>query len=55
MLVYVGFALALVAANTGSDAESSTADVSPGSTPVELFATPTLFRPMAAEAPRNDF
>jgi len=55
MLVYVGFALALVAANTRSGAESTIIDVSPVSTPAESFATPALFRPLATDAPRYDF
>ena len=55
MLVYVGFALALVAANTRPGAESITLDVSPVSTPAEIFATPALFRPLVTDAPRFDF
>ena len=54
MLVYVSFAVALTAANTGTDAESTAKAVSPGSTPTEVALERSFFRPTVEYPRRND-
>ena len=54
MLVYVGFVLALTAANTDIGSKHSAAVVSPGSLPSTSSIEQTFFRPTVAEPRRND-
>jgi hypothetical protein len=54
MLVYVAFAVALSTADTGTNAESSAAAVSPGSTPSEVAVDRRFFRPTVEKSRRND-
>jgi hypothetical protein len=54
MLVYAGFALALTAANFGSNADTRSALVSPGSLPNEVSVERSFFQPAFAQPRRND-
>ncbi len=54
MLVYVAFAVALAAADTGTNAESNAAAVSSGSTPSEVAVDRRFFRPTVENSRRND-
>jgi len=54
MLVYAGFALALTAANSGSDSDTSSALVSPGSLPDEVSVERSFFQPTVAQPRRSD-
>jgi hypothetical protein len=54
MLVYVGFILALTAANSDTGPKSAAQLVSPGSLPSLDWMEQTYFRPTVAERPRND-
>jgi hypothetical protein len=54
MLVYVGFVLALTAANIDVRPNSGMELVSPGSLPGSDLVEQTFFRPIVAELPRND-
>jgi hypothetical protein len=54
MFVYVGFALALTAANFGSNTDSNSALVSPGSLPAEVSVERLFFQPTVAQRRRND-
>ncbi len=54
MLVYVGFVVALTAANLGTDRESDLTDVSPGSLPAGITPEKSFFRPTVEPFRRND-
>jgi len=54
MLVYIGFILALSAANSDINAKPGSKLVSPGSLPAEISIEQTYFRPTVAEPRRND-
>jgi len=54
MLVYAGFALALTAANIGSQPVSTPALVSPGTLPGEVSVERSFFQPTVAQPRRND-
>jgi hypothetical protein len=54
MLVYVGFVLALTAANFDIDVNPGSKLVSPGSLPTSVSIEQTYFRPTVAEPRRND-
>ena len=54
MLVYVGFALALMAADIGSTESSDVVDVSPGSIPGNIAVELSYFRPLVEQPSRND-
>jgi hypothetical protein len=54
MLVYVGFVLALTAANSDIGPKSAAQLVSPGTLPGLDSMEQTYFRPAVAELPRND-
>jgi hypothetical protein len=54
MLVYVGFALALTAADIGSQSTPTPALVSPGTLPAELSIERSFFQPTVAQRRRND-
>jgi len=54
MLVYVGFALALTAANIGSGSTSTPALVSPGTLPADVSIDRSFFQPTVAQQRRND-
>jgi len=54
MLVYVGFVLALTAANFDISSKPGLELVSPGSLPTRVSIEQTYFRPTVAEPRRND-
>lgn len=54
MLVYVGFVLAISAANSDIGSKSAAQLVSPGSLPTGSSIEQTFFRPTVAEPRRND-
>ena len=54
MLVYVGFAVALAAANITPASDTSAALVSPGSLPTDISADQAFFRPADEQSVRND-
>lgn len=54
MFVYVGFALALAAANIGAESAPTPALVSPGTLPAELSIGRSFFQPTVAQPRRND-
>ena len=54
MLVYAGFALALVAANGAPDRDSNADHLSPGSLPTEISADQAFFRQAVEQPVRND-
>jgi hypothetical protein len=54
MLVYVGFALALTAANIRSHPEPTPAFVSPQTIPAEIMVERSFFKPTVTQRRRND-
>jgi len=54
MFVYVGFAIALAAANIGAESAPTPALVSPGTLPAELSIGRSFFQPTVAQPRRND-
>ena len=54
MLVYVGFAVALAAANIAPAHDTNAALVSPGSLPADIRADRAFFQPAAEQRVRND-
>jgi hypothetical protein len=54
MFVYVGFVVALTAANIGPARDTNAVLVSPGSLPTDISADQTFFRPASEQPVRND-
>jgi hypothetical protein len=54
MLVYVGFALALTAANIDARSSPRSSTVSPGSLPSDVSIEKSFFQPTIPRSRRND-